>query len=148
HGKPIEYRWSLPYPVLMSGTRPNDLDWYRVDPPEWYVGDGWSLTPESAGVAEVDRRGLAFGPIEGRIRGDLAGGRFVLGGRAFDPAVRPRLTAVVAGRTIAEVVTAPGPFLEFGTLPADLSSGSGSDYLRLTVTADPPARVGIEQFDV
>jgi hypothetical protein len=147
HRRPAEYRWSLPYPALMSGTRPNDLDWYRVDRPEWYVGEGWSLTPESAGVADADRRGLAFGPIEGRIRRDLAGGLFVFGGRAFDLTARPRLTASVAGRTIADVMAAPGPFLVVGRLPTELSAADGSDYLRVTVTADPPARVGIEQFD-
>ena len=41
HGRPAEYRWPLPYPVLVSGARPNEMDWYRVEPPEWYsVKDG------------------------------------------------------------------------------------------------------------
>ena len=65
HGDPVRYRWPLPYPVLLSGVRPNEMDWYRVDRPEWYVGEGWSLTPESAGVATADGRDVSAGPITG-----------------------------------------------------------------------------------
>ena len=36
-----------------------------VDRPEWYVGEGWALTPEAAGVAATDRRGLELGAIDG-----------------------------------------------------------------------------------
>ena len=50
HGAPARYRWPLPYPVLLNGTRPNEMDWYRVERPEWYVGEGWALTPETAGA--------------------------------------------------------------------------------------------------
>ena len=64
HGEPLRYRWPLPYPVLVSGARPNEMDWYRVDRPEWYVGEGWALTPEAAGVSERDRTGLAHAPIK------------------------------------------------------------------------------------
>ena len=67
HGDPVRYRWPVPYPVLLSGVRPNEMDWYRVDQPEWYVGEGWSLTPETAGVADADRRGPSLAPIEGWI---------------------------------------------------------------------------------
>ena len=74
HGDPVRYRWPLPYPVLLSGVRPNEMDWYRVDRPEWYVGEGWSLTPEAAGVATADRRDLSIGPIEGWIHGSAFGG--------------------------------------------------------------------------
>src|SRR5439155_25871714 len=40
HGEPTRYRWPLPYPVLLSGARPDEMDWYRVESPEWYVGEG------------------------------------------------------------------------------------------------------------
>src|SRR5581483_340393 len=29
HGEPQRYRWSLPYPVLIGGVRPNEMDWYE-----------------------------------------------------------------------------------------------------------------------
>jgi hypothetical protein len=145
HGDPVQYRWSLPYPVVLSGTRPNDLDWYRVDRPEWYVGEGWSLTPESAGVAEADRRGLAFRTIEGGVRRDAASGALLLGGRNFDPAVRPKVSVRIGGQTVVVVTADPGPFLFLGRLKPP--AAEGSDYLPITVTADPPARLGVEQFD-
>ena len=59
------YRWPLPYPVLVGGARPNEMDWYRVDRPSGIVGEGWALTPEAAGVAEATGDGLAFAPIDG-----------------------------------------------------------------------------------
>ncbi|HMJ83156.1 MAG TPA: hypothetical protein VK504_08325, partial [Vicinamibacterales bacterium] len=68
HASPFEYQWPLPYPVLISGVRPNDVNWYAVDRPEWYVGEGWALTPEVAGVAAADHRGLGSAPIEGWVR--------------------------------------------------------------------------------
>ena len=35
----------------MSGVRPNEMDWHVFDAPGWYLGEGWALTPETAGVA-------------------------------------------------------------------------------------------------
>ena len=79
HGDPQRYRWPVPYPVLLSGVRPNEMDWYRVDRPEWYVGEGWALTPESAGVAAADGRVLARGSIDGWIHRGTGGGTLMIG---------------------------------------------------------------------
>ena len=144
HGEPSRYRWPLPYPVLVGGARPNEMDWYRVERPEWYVGEGWSLTPEAAGVAEVDRRGLAYGSIEGRAARDTFGGVLMIGGRNFDPALRPRLTVVVGGRAILDEALMPGPYLRFAPIPSDIG---GVDYATITVATVPPLRVAVEQFD-
>jgi hypothetical protein len=38
HGDPGRYRWPLPYPVLIDGVRPNEMDWYELDAPEWWLG--------------------------------------------------------------------------------------------------------------
>jgi hypothetical protein len=152
HLEPAEYRWALPYPVLVSGVRPNEMDWYRVDRPEWYVGEGWALTPEAAGVAAVDRRGPSFGPIEGWVRADVLGGSVVIGGRSFEPAARPRVTLSLQGTTpeetiLQETVVAPGFFVEVVGLPLiDLQTRT-PDYLRLVVRASPGARIAVEQFD-
>jgi len=56
HGGPQQYRWQLPYPVLVSGARPDQMDWYRVERPDWYVGEGWALTPEAAGPRRTHMR--------------------------------------------------------------------------------------------
>jgi hypothetical protein len=144
HGLPIRYRWPLPYPELVSGARPNEMDWYRVDSPEWYVGEGWALTPEAAGVAEADRRGLAYGPIDARVARAAFGGTLLVGGRSFDPALRPRLTVVVDGRPVVDEMLAPGRFLRMASIPDDLTA---PDYATVTVATTPPLPVAIEQFD-
>ena len=144
HAEPAEYRWALPYPVLMSGVRPDEMSFFRVDRPEWYVGEGWSLTPEAAGVADADRRGLSHGPIEGAISRDTFGGVLLIGGRSFDPALRPRLSVQVEGRSVIEQVLTPGPFLHVIALPTDPGA---ADYSTLRVTTTPDAAVAVEQFD-
>ena len=40
----------------LSGVRPNEMDWYVIERPGWYLGEGWSLTPETAGVAAREPR--------------------------------------------------------------------------------------------
>ena len=145
HGAPIRYRRELPHPVLMSGVRPGDMDWYRVDRPEWYVGEGWSLTPEAGGVAASDVRGLAHAPIEAWISGGTPGGWLMIGGRSFDPVLRPQLHVRVAGRSILDESLAPGGFLLMAKLPDDLADPRG--YAAVTIDTAPRANVAIEQFD-
>ena len=147
HGEPMRYRWPLPYPVLVSGARPDEMDWYRVDRPEWYVGEGWSLTPEAAGVAAADHRGLAYGEIHAGIaRSVLEGGTIMIGGRVFDPA-GPRLRAAVDGRSLFDRPLAAGGFLEFiRAAPGDRDPSAG-DYSALSMQTTPRAAVAIEQFD-
>ncbi|PYR40746.1 MAG: hypothetical protein DMF95_32785 [Acidobacteria bacterium] len=149
HEEPVRYRWPLPYPVLVGGARPNEMDWYRVDRPEWFVGEGWSLTPEAAGVAEGDRRDLSHGPVDAWIHRDVLGtghgsGVLMIGGRSFDPALQPRLSVDIAGRAVLDETLRPGSFLRFARLPLDVAT---VDYPRVTVRTTPGARVAIEQFD-
>jgi hypothetical protein len=143
HGEPSRYRWPLPYPVLVSGARPNEMDWYVVDRPEWYVGEGWALTPEAAGVAAADRRGLEYGPIDGWTTG-AARRSVMIGGRHFG-AQPSKLTVSAGGAAAAEIAAvAPGPFLHFITLPP---GEPGSGYQLLQIAAVPPAKIAVEQFD-
>jgi hypothetical protein len=148
HGNPERFRWPLPYPVLLSGARPNEMDWYRVDRPDWYLGEGWALTPEVAGVADADRRGPSAAPIEGWVSRAVFGGSLMIGGRNFDPASHPRLIVRIGEHVIRDLALAPGAFLEFVSLPADPIEPSGrSPYPRVTVEASAGSRVAIEQFD-
>ena len=150
HGGPQQYRWQLPYPVLVSGARPDQMDWYRVERPDWYVGEGWALTPEAAGVAEIDRRGLAYGPIHAGVAAGIvsAGAPIVIGGRSLDPAARPRITASIDGTALLDKTLAPGPFLEFVDGSMLKSPERPDGYRALTIVTSPPAPVAIEQFDV
>jgi hypothetical protein len=146
HGEPSRYRWPLPYPVLVSGARPNEMDWYVVDRPEWYVGEGWALTPEAAGVAAADRRGLQYGAIDGWISDEARGSRLMIGGRNFDPQPS-RLMLSWGGTGWREVATvAPGPFLHFLEMPRGETAGS-SGYRALQLAAFRPAKMAVEQFD-
>ncbi|HEV3063324.1 MAG TPA: hypothetical protein VGY48_34080 [Vicinamibacterales bacterium] len=148
HSDPVAYRWSLPYPVLASGTRPGDIDWYRIDRPEWYLGQGWSLTPEAAGIAAADHRGLEYGPIEGWIRSAaLRSGGLLFGGRNLEATERPQVMLALERGWSTTVQVKPGAFLELVRLPPMDSESLVPEYLKVTVTASPPARVAIEQFD-
>ena len=146
HGSPFEYRWPLPYPVLMSGVRPNDVDWYAVDQPEWYVGEGWALTPEAAGVARTDGRDLAHGSIDGWINDRTLGGVLMIGGRNFEPAATPRLTVVASDRTLVDEPLTPGAFLRFVQIPPRGEDIGRGEYRRVAVGAST-SNVAIEQFD-
>jgi len=135
--------------VLLSGARPNEMDWYRVERPEWYLGEGWALTPEAAGVADADRRGPSRAPIDGWISRGAFGGSLMIGGRNFDPVSRPRLTVRIQDRVVRDLALAPGAFLEFVPIPADLTPpAEPSSYAPVKVEASAGSRVAIEQFDV
>jgi len=142
HSDPTKYRWPIPYAVLLSGVRPNEMDWYRIARPEWYVGEGWSLTPEAAGVAETDHRGLTAGPIDAWIAKDTLTGTMVVGGRNFESAPRS-IALTLDAAPLDEWSIAPGFFLRLVRLPARQTA----DYAKLTVRTLPPSRVAIEQFD-
>ena len=143
HPPATPYRWHLPHPVLIDGVRPNEMDLYAIASPEWYVGEGWALTPEVAGVSERDRRGLDAGPIDAWIARRIGGGALMIGGRNFEPSTSRGLTLEIDGRPFAEWTVAPGFFLHALKLP----SLAGADFVKMTVRTTPPARVAIEQLD-
>jgi hypothetical protein len=145
-GRSTSYVWPLGYPVLLGGVRPGDMDWYVVNPPGWYLGEGWSLTPETAGVATGDRRDPAVAPIEGWIRRREDSLTIMVGGRYLPPdGSSARVTVAIDDRSIDEHVVSPGFFLRMAALPGGALRGAG-DYSRLSVSADRPG-VAIEQFD-
>lgn len=151
------YRWSFRAPDLMRGVRPDELDWHEIDPPGWFVGEGWAFTPELAGIATRDRKGLGLGPIEAYVQHRDGASVLLLGGRNLgrrgDPDIRVDVT--FDGRSIETLTAAPDPgfFLHLLTLPAGALSGTGR-YGTLRVTASRadgtagPVVAAVEQFDV
>jgi hypothetical protein len=140
------YDWPLQYPVLIGGVRPGNMQWHVFASPGWYLGEGWALTPETAGVAEEDHRGPAVMPIEGWIRRRPGALTLMIGGRnlAVDgPPVHAKVA--IDGRSIDDLAIAPGAFLRFLPLPEHALDGAGG-YARISVAADGP-RLAIEQFD-
>jgi hypothetical protein len=140
------YAWPLQYPVLIGGVRPGNMQWHVFDAPGWYLGEGWVLTPETAGVAQEDRRGPGIAPIEGWIRRRRDALTLMIGGRNLvvdGPSVRGGVA--IDGRSIDDLVVAPGAFLRFLRLPEGALDGAGR-YARVSIAADS-TRLSIEQFD-
>ena len=146
HGqrRPTLYRWPFAFTGLVGGARPDELDWYVFDEPDWYLGEGWSLTPETGGVSGEDHRGPGSGAIHGWIRRSLKPTTLMIGGRNLagnGPPAHVRLT--LDGAPAGELLAAPGFFLYMAALQP--SAGAGP-YADLTVESDSP-QVAIEQFD-
>jgi hypothetical protein len=150
---PEMFRWTLDYPVLIGGTRPSEMDWYVMTPPDWYLGEGWAVTPETAGIAKEDHRGPGWAPIQGWVRRWVSPATLMIGGRNLaGGGAAARVTVRVDGRVVDEADVAPGFFLRMIDLPASALSGDG-DYATVTVSAEPVrlkpdfADLAIEQFD-
>jgi hypothetical protein len=146
HPDAAQYRWSLPYPVLMSGVRPNEMDWYQLDRPEWYLERGWSLTPEVAGITAREPNH----PTGGGLSLGALGGTLMIGGRniAGPPAT---VTLTIEGSTPIVVPAPPGPFLSFVQLPDAIpwpaDPGGPGGYIPFTVQSTAGSQVMLEQFD-
>jgi hypothetical protein len=149
HGEPARYRWALPHPVLVGGARPDEMDFYRVEAPEWFVGEGWALTPEAAGIADADGRGPSIAPIAMWVSRRVAGGAMIVGGRNFSPT--PSTIMIGAPGIIQPLfppfTAPPGAFYHIFPLPT-FALPPAQDYVRLVLRASPETRVAIEQFDV
>jgi hypothetical protein len=147
HDRPrAEYRWPLRFHELIGGVRPSEMEWYALDPPAWYLGEGWSLTPETAGVAVASGKGPASGGSHGWIRRTADPALLMIGGRLL-PGGPPRahIRVSIDDRTVAEQEIDAGFFLRMIDLPAGALAGDG-DYARLVVSANSD-RVALEQFD-
>jgi hypothetical protein len=142
---PREYRWPSGLAPLVGGARPNEMDWYVIPPPGWYLGEGWALTPETAGVAGEDGRGPGRQPIEGWLRRTSSPSTVLIGGRKLRGAESAKVLIAIDDRPIQELVVSAGFFLELIDLAPGALSGDG-DYARLTVRSDSD-QVAIEQFD-
>jgi hypothetical protein len=150
------YRWAFESDRFMSGVRPSEIDWYAIDPPGWFATEGWSLTPELAGITARDRTGLTRGPIRAYIRRRAEPAVMMIGGRHLGAGEGPdaQLTVSLDGRPIARwTATAKNAFfLRKIDLPAGALAGGGQ-YAELQVLSEgtggnPAPAVAIEQFDV
>ena len=106
-----EYRLPFKNRFFMSGARPNAVSWYELVEPGWMVGEGWALTPETAGIAWHSARGPGFRPITAWIRRRLAPALMMIGGRNLgqlgEPDVRFEIT--LDGQAIGSWTVAPEP---------------------------------------
>jgi hypothetical protein len=149
----FNYRWPFPRRTYVGGARPDQLDLVRLSTPGWFLGQGWALTPEVAGITDRDGSGPHKQASVGWIRrrpGEsvlMIGGRH-LGVRSDSPS---RIGVALDDRPVLTFDVEAGPFLRFHSLSAGALSGPGP-FARLAVTAGagtasaPP--VAIEQFDL
>jgi hypothetical protein len=143
-GRPALYRWPLERLELLGGVRPNVMDWHTMPPPDWYLGEGWALTPETAGIAREDRRGPGVAPISGWIRRWAQSSTLMVGGRNLGSPGRPAQVRIsVDGHVVDDATVNPGFFLRMISLPVQAGDG---DYTNMTVSTDNPD-VAVEQFD-
>jgi hypothetical protein len=143
------YRWPVADSILLGGVRPNEMDWYVFDSPGWYLGEGWALTPEAAGVAAEDHRGPGIAPIEGWIRRRSTPTTLMVGGRNL-ASEASSLELAVDGKPVGLLSVPPGFFLRFVDVPEGAIDGPGQ-YAHLVVSARASSggesRVAVEQFD-
>jgi hypothetical protein len=151
------FDWGFGASGLLDGVRPATVDLYEIGSPGWIAGEGWSLTPETAGVAEKTRTGPSYRPIEVLVRRRpdetvlLIGGRH-LGGASDGPG---KVELAVDGRPAVDFVVDVEPqfFLRMLRLPAGTLAGTGP-FARLTLrvrAVDLTPRsipIAIEQFDL
>ena len=154
----VRYRWAVGDRPELSGTRPTGADWYRIAPPGWFAGEGWSLTPETGGLARVTAAGPDHRPIEAWVRRRpgplhlLVGGRHL--GERGDPAAEfeLRLDGVVRDRWT--LTFDERNFLRFLEIPEGSAAGPGGGYARLAIASRSAggdlrrAAVGVRQFDI
>ena len=150
----IRYRWKAESRPELRGTRPLGADWYRLNPPGWAAGEGWSLTPETGGLTRATARGPARHPIEALVRRRPGPLHLVVGGahlgNSGDPDAEFELT--IDGEVIDRwpLSFVERNFLRFVDVPA-LADGPGS-YARLAIAAHgaggtPAPDVAVRQFD-
>lgn len=151
------YTWAVADRPELGGSRPTGASWYRFDrPPGWFVGEGWALTPEAAGVSRASGLGLHRRPLDAYLRRGAGPFRVLVGGRLTDGApATVRIQATLDGAPIDEWLFEPAApsdaFLRVIELPTGVPAGHGA-YATVRLTA-ASARggsmpvVAIEQFD-
>jgi hypothetical protein len=155
------YRWPAQLDMLLSGVRPSPVDWIEIKDPGWVLEEGWSLTPETAGIVQLDGAQSSRESPAGFVRRRADASDLLIGGRNLDPSAHGAVTITINidDRAVGSVSVPPypGSFLTFLMLPAGTLAGPGR-YAPLRVDAArsdlPNAKsavrpdVAIEQFNL
>jgi hypothetical protein len=151
-----EYAWPFSSQVYLGGIRPDGLRWVEIDDPGWFAGEGWHLTPETAGIARADGAGLAKGPIRAWVRPRDGEAVVMIGGRHLGSGSGPeaRVTVRIDGRNLEswDIGPSTSSFLRFVTLQAG-ALASSARWCVLEVEAKAPGGlatdiIAIDQFDL
>jgi hypothetical protein len=146
----VRYRWTVQNRGELSGTRPAGVDWYRMRPPTWFLGEGWSITPESGGVARAAGIGPDTQPIIAFLRPLTEPAHLIVASRHLgEPSGGPAQFEMILGDRVIDRWTSSfeeGDVLRFVDLPDGVPSNEG--YSRLSVRSRPAdIATAIRQFD-
>lgn len=149
-----EVRWPLVARPAFGGMRPSAVRWYRMRAPGWFAEEGWSLTPEAAGMSRLMSRGPHLSPISAMVRRRSGAAHLLVGGRNLAGPADPtaRITIAIDGTPFQEFEAAPGFFLHAFDIPPGQLTGDG-ELAALTIQSAPasgeaPIPTAIEQFDL
>jgi hypothetical protein len=137
------YRWGFVEPPFVGGARPDNIDWYRLHPPNWMLDRGWAVTAENAGVTARDKQGPPLAPAVAWLRREPQEVTVILGGRHLGAGVAP-VTVKLNGAPVETFQAPHGFFFRLLTLPAG-ALAAGSDYVPFEVAS--VGEVKLEQFD-
>lgn len=147
------FGWPIASRPAFGGLRPVAATWYRMPTPGWFAEEGWSLSPETSGIARLRKAGPHLGPISAMVRQRDNAVALMIGGRHLgsDRASDVRFTLAIDGQPVESWETGPGFFLKFFEIPAGRLHGTG--WSQLTVQSSPvtgasPIETAIEQFDL
>lgn len=138
------YRWGFPELPFVGGARPGNVDWYTMQPPNWMLDRGWSVTPEVAGITAKDQLGPHRAPTVAWLKRQPGEVAVILGGRNIGAA--RMLDVALSGTHIADVPLGQGFFVSHLVLPPGLLAG-GPSYQALEVHTSNGEAVTLEQFD-
>jgi hypothetical protein len=153
------YRWTVADRPELGGMRPFGVDWYRfTSMPGWFAAEGWSLTPETGGLAKATTMGVDKVPIDVYVRRRDGPMRIVVGVRDLAPsagaatAFEMAIDGMVVDRWMLDPAKAPND-LRFIDLASGLPPGPGDlAHLSITARAATPGRptptVAVRQFDI
>ena len=123
------YRWPAALDTLLSGVRPSPVDWIEMKDPGWFLEEGWALTPETAGVVQLDRAQSRRQSPAGFVRRRDEAFAVLIGGRNLDPSAHTpvKVTIKIDSREVGSVVAPPYPgfFVNVLTLPPGTLAGPG-----------------------
>jgi hypothetical protein len=148
-----DFGWRFRSLSQIGGIRPAAAAWYRMSPPGWFAAEGWSLTPELAGLARAMQRGPHLGPVSAWVRRRADDAHVLIGGRHLGDSGAPPVTftMTVDDKPVAQWSAPPGFFLDTFRLPSGSLAGTGplaSLAIQSTTSSGGSIPTAVEQFDL
>ena len=151
------YRWAVADRLELGGSRPVGADWYRMAAPGWFAEEGWSLTPETGGLARASAKGPDHRPVHAWVRRRPGPLHLMVGGRHLgdpgDPPAEFELAVDGVLRDRWRLTLEDRNFLRFLNVPDGVAAGEGA-YAPLTIVSRAiagggrRAPVAVRQFDI